>query len=646
GAASGAGKAGAVAKALSLAGKAGKVIDPMTYVAKGAGAGLSKIGDISKALKGVGNIEIPKLPDNAITLPEGALKLPDGTVHLPEGSVIPEGAVKLPDGNFQLPHDGPVLPEGSMKLPTEHGAPAQYMDPHGNILDEHGDVLQKAEDGPGDIVDQPDLGDPHAGSDVPHTPSPVKEPALVGAGTHAAEQAGQHIRLGDSAGHDLGDVGRTGDDAAVHAGNDMPTVHAGGENIPTVHTGDRLPGGHAGDHLPGGHAPDNMPANSLDTHAPGHTPDNALPTRADDHLPGGHGHEPGTGHDLPGGGTDTMPGHRHGVPSGRGPLDDLGHTADDMGGAGEHTPGGHNPGDEAPVAHDGPEDPAHMSPERKLEIMQEQVARANHDPDYFKEFYKSNGNRKSVEIPDHTGLVPPQLVKDMNTGEWISAKDAPEPLKPDYLEDSVVRGREHITPEGLKTLDDAAAHRHQAVNYDQAAGRHKAEAVQAHHDAPNSETELTRTERTYEYKAAHRDMRDSAEAYGESIAEHHVIPEHYPHATREPLDGPLNGNDQFDQVWRRDDGGYVVVEAKSSVDTELGARNLPNGERVSQGTRKYFDDILREMRGRGRQNPKEMDLADELERALKDNKLDYIVVKGNRNVGEYAGYTMSKFDIG
>ncbi|MFD0506219.1 hypothetical protein ACFQ0G_32055 [Streptomyces chiangmaiensis] len=241
GAASGAGKAGAVAKALSLAGRAGKVIDPMTYVSKAAGAGLSKIGDISKALKGIGNVEIPKLPDNAITLPEGALKLPDGTVHLPEGSVIPEGAVKLPDGSFQLPHDVPVLPEGSMKLPTEHGAPAQYMAPHGNILDEHGDVLQKAEDGPGDIVDQPDLGDPHAGSDVPHTPSPVKEPALVGAGTHTAEQAGQHIRLSDSLGHDLGDVGRTGDNAAVHAGGDMPTVHAGGENVPAVHAGTTSP---------------------------------------------------------------------------------------------------------------------------------------------------------------------------------------------------------------------------------------------------------------------------------------------------------------------------------------------------------------------------------------------------------------------
>ncbi|MFJ9684047.1 protein phosphatase, partial [Streptomyces sp. NPDC101194] len=62
GAAAGAGKAGAVAKALSVAGKAGKVIDPMTYIAKGAGAGLSKIGDITKGIKGISNIEIPKLP--------------------------------------------------------------------------------------------------------------------------------------------------------------------------------------------------------------------------------------------------------------------------------------------------------------------------------------------------------------------------------------------------------------------------------------------------------------------------------------------------------------------------------------------------------------------------------------------------------
>ncbi|MGA5355907.1 hypothetical protein ACPCJU_26735, partial [Streptomyces thermodiastaticus] len=152
GAASGAGKAGAVAKVLSVAGKAGRVIDPMTYVSKAAGAGLSKIGDIAKGLKGIGKIDIPKLPDNAITLPEGSLKLPDGTVHLPEGSPIPQGATKLPNGTIELPHDTPVLPEGTTKLPSVDGSPAQYMDPHGNLLDHQGNLVQHADQAPTDIV--------------------------------------------------------------------------------------------------------------------------------------------------------------------------------------------------------------------------------------------------------------------------------------------------------------------------------------------------------------------------------------------------------------------------------------------------------------------------------------------------------------
>ncbi|MFE9098356.1 hypothetical protein ACFYMU_29620, partial [Streptomyces sp. NPDC007264] len=295
----------------------GRVIDPMTYVGKAAGAGLSKIGDVTKALKGIGNVEIPKLPENAITLPEGALKLPDGTVHLPEGSVIPDGAVKLPDGNFQLPHDATVLPQGTTKLPTAEGAPAQYLDPHGNILDDKGNVVQHA----GDAPKEPGGTDlaPPSGSDVPHTPSPVREPALVGAGAHTAEQAGQHIRLGDSLGNDLGDVGRTGDDAAVHAGGEnVPTVHAGGD-APTVHAGgDGLPGGHTGDDLPGGHAGDDLPGGSAD------------------HLPGGGAHEHGAG-----------PSASHEPPNGH----TGGHT-DGPGGTGHHDAG-------STGGHDGPADGDH-----------------------------------------------------------------------------------------------------------------------------------------------------------------------------------------------------------------------------------------------------------------------------------------------
>ncbi|MFF2434172.1 protein phosphatase, partial [Streptomyces sp. NPDC058107] len=108
---SGAGKAGAVAKVLSVAGKAGKVIDPMTYIAKGAGAGLSKIGDITKGLKGIGNVEIP-------TFPDGSFHLPDGHVLDPHGNLIPPtGALDTPS----IPHatvPGTSLPTSWQIQPT------------------------------------------------------------------------------------------------------------------------------------------------------------------------------------------------------------------------------------------------------------------------------------------------------------------------------------------------------------------------------------------------------------------------------------------------------------------------------------------------------------------------------------------------
>ncbi|WP_330437448.1 hypothetical protein [Streptomyces griseoaurantiacus] len=352
-AASGAGKAGAVAKALSVAGKAGKVIDPMTYVMKGAGAGLSKIGDISKALKGVGNIEIPKLPDNAITLPEGALKLPDGSFHLPEGAAVPEGAVKLPDGNFKLPDDVPALPEGTTKLPTEPGAPAQYLDPHGNVLDGQGNVVHAGQDAPTDIVDKPDTtsGSGTSGADNPHAPSPVKEPALVGAGAHTAENAGQHVRLGNGLDDNLGDLGRVGDDAGrttpvVHAGGDTPVVHAGGEHLPGGHAGDHLPGGHTGDHLPGGTAHEHGPGPSA-SHEPPHGGH------------GGHGDGPGgPGHEGPGGGghhEQPSTGGQDGGPGGAADEGAVGgHRVGEHPGAGGGTggPGGSDVVDAG--AHDGP----------------------------------------------------------------------------------------------------------------------------------------------------------------------------------------------------------------------------------------------------------------------------------------------------
>ncbi|MER7175642.1 hypothetical protein ABT367_29905, partial [Streptomyces mesophilus] len=202
----GAGKAGAVAKTLGALSKAGKAIDPMTYITKAGGAGLTKLGDVMAGLKGVGTIDIPPLPANAFELPEGAVKLPDGTFDIPAGATIPEGAVKLSDGNFKLPEGTVTVPQGTVKLPTEAGIPAQYMDPKGNILDGQGTVIQHADDAPKPL-------DSNANpAELPRIETPVREPALVGAVPDTADNAaGAGTHSADGA---ADDAARTTDDGA------------------------------------------------------------------------------------------------------------------------------------------------------------------------------------------------------------------------------------------------------------------------------------------------------------------------------------------------------------------------------------------------------------------------------------------------
>ncbi|MFF1647147.1 YwqJ-related putative deaminase, partial [Streptomyces sp. NPDC058240] len=339
GAAAGAGKAGAVAKVLSVAGKAGKVIDPMTYIAKGAGAGLSKIGDITKGLKGISNIEIPKLPDDAITLPEGSLKLPDGTVHLPDGAPIPEGGAKLPDGTIKFPDDAPLLPENTTKLPTHTDIPVQYFDHDGNLLNEHGDIVQKAEDAPAETSpDVPHTDNPHTGT--PHTDTPVKEPALVGVGAHTA----------DNVAH----VGADAGDNVIHLGSDLGDTGRIADDLPGGHTGDNLPGGNAGNHLPGAGAGDHLPGGHADDL--GHHPTAGHEPPANNHT-GGHGDGPGGPHDP------TPPHHSDHTPNSH--ADDAAHHGADEGaphhGSDDVLPHDdgvpHDP--DGPHSPDGPDGPDH-----------------------------------------------------------------------------------------------------------------------------------------------------------------------------------------------------------------------------------------------------------------------------------------------
>ncbi|MFF3566737.1 hypothetical protein ACFYXQ_03030 [Nocardia jiangxiensis] len=286
------------------------------------------------------------------------------------------------------------------------------------------------------------------------------------------------------------------------------------------------------------------------------------------------------------------------------------------------------------------------TPQRRA--MRQQVERANNDPEYFKKYYKDHGNytvRHSKETPDETGYVPPHLVKDPESGKWVAEDDAPPPLQPDYAKIHDPVGPEGVDRETLDTLNSSANDRQRAISEDTKAEGALRNARQAlkNEDTPENREAVQNAEA--DHAPLHRDMSEKSEKFGETVAAEHAVPDHYEGAVPEQLEGPGNGNDQFDQVYKLPDGKYVVVECKSSVDTELGARWTRDGLRVSQGRREYFLDILEEMRERGEEYPHELDLADELEEALNNGDVDYILVQGQRNNGEYAGYVMKIFDI-
>ncbi|MFJ7626061.1 hypothetical protein ACIQZN_06180 [Streptomyces sp. NPDC097595] len=527
GAASGAGKAAVAAKALSTVGKVGRVVDPMTYVFKGAGLGLTKIGDGLAALKGLGQFEIPALPEGAITLPEGAFKLQDGTLHLPEGAAVPESAFEVPANSFKLPEgaeippgavdlgDGVVrlpegvhppegalrIPEGTLKLPDgttalpenvlkgvdEHGNTV-YLDRPGNVLAEDGTLLQH---------------------------------------NSAARQEGAGVRA--SASPDEALVGANGSAGRVRS------TGAGGHSAP-VGSG-------------GGHEPPSFMHQGADPYGPRHS----------------------------------------------------------------------------------------LTGEQVKEI---QVYRANHEEGYFQRYYSIDGRRIRVKVADESGYAPPHLIK--KDGEWIAASDAPPPIPERYFDgEGVSRVRGDASDQNtLRILDEAAAHRRSSIDYAQAAERHRG----MHSGLPDGTPE--RIDTANEYSSALGTQTKAAETYGELVAEHQAIPELYDDVIKkEKLYGPANGNDQFDQIYRRKDGKFVVVEAKSNVKTPHNSRQLPEGGSAMQGSREYFFDILRKMEERGRAHPSELSLAEELEFALDHGKLDYILVKGKADGGLYGGYTMEKFDI-
>ncbi|MFB7169771.1 hypothetical protein ACFCYM_02915 [Streptomyces sp. NPDC056254] len=594
GAAAGAGKAGAVAKTLSFAGKAGHAIDPMTYIFKGAGAGLTKIGDVMAGLKGMGNIEVPTINlDGALALPEGAVRLPDGAIHLPPGSAVPDGATKLPDGNIKLPEGTTTFPPGTVKLPTPDGS-SRFMDLDGNIYKADGSLDQS---GTAALKEpSPETGAGVPKTDAPHTNPPIKAEAEV-----------PHKQL----------VGV---------------------------------GGRGGDHAPGGHAPDNMPRGDLNQPSRGgDTPPPTGATHPDTPSTAGtHTDGPGSGAthtDGPGG----TGGATHDPLTGSfGDLDDLVGHGDDLARNGDDpaTPGGR----------DGqPAHPAGGQPHTAeyVKARQDEFVRlANSDPSWFDQYYRSDGHRHSVKTKiDDIEL--PILAKDSD-GSWISKNSLPSaPSEVKFGRVELARGDAPV--DKIDHLDDVAKDRRASVDLANAERAHKANPTDKTLADLELKQKAFDDRMIERFGEKVKNNTSFSELLGEEAARSHVVPEKFEGAVEQPLPKTPNGANMFDQLYRRPDGKLVIIEAKAPSSSLLWRRGQGPAKdfMVKQGTEPYLRTIIAEMEARPALSVTDQagkvwtngELAAELTTALDKGLVEYALVRAADGKSTYAGAVLEYFKI-
>ncbi|MEU6295085.1 hypothetical protein [Streptomyces erythrochromogenes] len=601
GAASGAGKAGAVAKTLSFAGKAGHAIDPMTYIFKGAGAGFSKIGDVMAGLKGMGKIEVPNINlDGAIALPEGAVHLPDGAIHLPSGSAVPDGAIKLPDGNIKLPEGTTTLPPGTVKLPVD--GPSQFMDPKGNIYDADGAITQHAKDAP--------TGKPDAGADVPRTEAPKAD-------TPSTARVPERELVG---------VGARGGDNGINLGSNISDP---------VHALDNGPRGV--DTTPGGHAPDNMPRGDLNTPS-GPRPDSPSPTGATHadtpSTAGTHADGPSGGAthgDGPGGTGGTHPD----TPGTGNSLPDTPGTAgvDDATRAGDNT-GQHQPGDLR--YGEGSTEWVQRTPEQAKYWHDEHVRLANENEAWRLQHYEATrGHRLDADrIVDGQRL--PKLSEGTNP-KWLATDDLPSADREYYRLPS-------------KPVDVASVQTHVSPKLDELAGTHQKYLdlgdAQRTYDKSKTAENLAKLEAAKDAMGDVPNNTKVGENLGEGAAKLHVIPAEFTNPQWIDLMDTGHGARRFDQLYRLDNGtgDFLIVEAKApggELAWRQGAGPHAN-MKVKQGTIEYVRTILEEMKARGGADKK---IADQMIPALRRQKVQYVMVQANKHTGTYAGAELSYFDL-
>ncbi|MDX2539905.1 hypothetical protein [Streptomyces scabiei] len=237
GAAAATGKAGAVARAISFAGKAGRIVDPMTYIAKGIGGTAVKIGDVMASLRGITD-------GTHIRLGEGTYRIAD----------TPNIADDLPAG---------LTPDNSVRMTTPEGQ-VVYLDTKTLLMhNADGTIRESLEN----LRHEP-TAEQRAGESGTSRADGEREPVGAGVGTRAGETVAAGGRGGDAGA--TGPGGRTTGDAPSGRGGGSGRAGGGPDSLGR---GDDGPG-RAGDDPPDGHSDaDRGSHRSPDPDAGTHEPD-------------------------------------------------------------------------------------------------------------------------------------------------------------------------------------------------------------------------------------------------------------------------------------------------------------------------------------------------------------------------------------
>ncbi|NXY96857.1 hypothetical protein HYE82_21220 [Streptomyces sp. BR123] len=283
-----AGKLGVGAEALTAVGKAGALVDPMSYLGKAAGLTKIKVGDLMESLKA----SRTGVDDMARNMPTGTSPHPTDPTpapgHTGESPSSPAGSGdKTPPGREYVDHAGNKRVIGN----------------DGVIRDEHGNA----------VPDTEPVREPHK-DDLPNVrereTAPVKEKEKV------LEGAGGPSHVENGTGRPTG--------SAHPPGGSHPAGGGGGtHNTPTT-------GGHAADHPTGNGSGSHTPSGGG---SGAHTPSGES---GGSHTPGGgsgHGTPGHSGHDTGGHGDTGGQGDGPQTPDGAGGAD--GPSSGGRGGAGD-----------------------------------------------------------------------------------------------------------------------------------------------------------------------------------------------------------------------------------------------------------------------------------------------------------------------